>query len=159
MSYYFPFGGSSTTSIQTVSHSILATTASVPLSSTITALTASFASTVQITPSAGTNGTSKTLADCGTSTIEGPKGVKGPTGSKGTDNTTCPQGTIECPLLFTSLSMVLPGFPNGINAARPSGSQFSKVCMEIPIGCTSANAECPPFLPTASISSTYPSIP
>jgi len=150
MSYYFPFGGSQAISTQNINYSILATTASVPFSNTTNALTASFASSVINTPEAGSNGTSKTVADCGNSTIPGVKGVQGPTGSKGTDNTSCPTGTIEC----VNLNQFLPN----MNSLRPSGSQFSKVCMEIPPGCTSATAVCPPYLPSASVNSTYPSI-
>lgn len=151
MSYYFPFGGSQAISTQNINYSILATTASVPFNNTTNALTASFASSVINTPEAGSNGVNKTLADCGTSTTSGSNGVQGPTGSKGTDNTSCPTGTIEC----VNLNQFLPN----LNSLRPSGSQFSKVCMEIPPGCTSATATCPPYLPSASVNATYPSIP
>jgi len=88
---------------------------------------------------------------CGPSTVSGSASVQGPTGSKGTDNVTCPAGTIEC----TSLNQYLPQ----LNLLRPSGSQFIKVCMQIPPGCTSENAVCPDYLPSGSVSSTYPSIP
>ncbi len=159
MTYYFPFRGSDAASLNTLSYSLRATTASVPRSSTVTALTASFAISSGSTPSAGTNGINQTAELCGPSTISGSKGAKGDSGSLGADNAICPKGTVECTGLLTSLSMVLPGFPNGINGVRPSGSQFSIVCMEIPPGCTSATATCPPFLPTASITATFPSIP
>jgi hypothetical protein len=159
MTYYFPFRGTEATSTQNITFAQRATTASVPLSSTITALTASFATFSGSIPPAGTSGTNQTVQSCGPSTVSGSTGVQGPTGSVGADNLTCPTGTIECGGLFDSLSMALPGFPNGINFLRPSGSKFSKVCMEIPSGCTSATAECPPYLPTASITATYPSIP
>lgn len=158
MSYYFPFGASTAISTQNINYGLLAITASVPSSSTTNALTASFASSVINSPTAGSNGINKTIADCGTSTTSGSKGVQGPTGSKGTDNNSCPSGTIECTGLNVSLSMALPGFSNGINYIRPSGSQFSKVCMEIPVGCTAITAVCPSFLPTASITVTFPAI-
>lgn len=158
MSYYFPINATAAASIQNISHSILATTAETPFSVDITAVTASYATSVQNAPPSGNPGTNKTVELCGSSTIKGDKGLQGDTGSKGADNTSCPPGTIECAGLFTSLSMALPGFPNGINFIRPSGSKFSKVCMEIPAGCTSVTAVCPPFLPTASITTTYPNI-
>jgi hypothetical protein len=151
MSYYFPFGGSAAASVQSIPYALSAITASVPENSTTITLTASFASTVQITPLAGTNGANKTLEDCGTSDRVGPQGVQGPTGSKGPDNTTCPPGTVEC----VSLNQYLPN----LNSLRPSGSQFSKVCMQIPIGCNSGNAVCPPYLPSASVNASYPNIP
>lgn len=158
-SYYFPQGGGATLSITNISHSILATTASVPIDSSLSVLTASYAPTALNTPASGPNGTNQTAEACGLSTISGSTGVQGPTGSKGTDNVTCPAGTIECTALNVSLSMALPGFPNGINFARPSGSKFSKVCMQIPPGCTSETAVCPDYLPTSSITTSYPSIP
>ena len=151
MSYYFPIGGGSSISLLNISHSILATTASVPSSANLSVLTASYASTVLNTPPAGTNGANQSPELCGPSTISGSRGVAGPTGSRGADNTTCPPGTIEC----TSLNASLPQ----LNLLRPSGSQFSKVCMEIPPGCTALTAVCPDLLPSASVTSTYPSIP
>lgn len=150
-SYYFPFGGGATVSITNISHSILATTASVPIDSTLSVLTASYAPTVLNSPASGPAGTNQTAELCGPSTVSGSTGVQGPTGSKGTDNVTCPAGTIEC----TSLNQYLPQ----LNLLRPSGSQFIKVCMQIPPGCTSENAVCPDYLPSGSVSSTYPSIP
>lgn len=158
MSYYFPLGGAEAITITNVSTSFTAITASVPYPATITALTASYATAVKTAPANGTAGANQDPNLCGTSTTKGANGVQGPTGSVGTDNVTCPNGTVECPGLVTSLSMALPGFPNGINFVRPSGSKFSKVCMEIPVGCTSATATCPPYLPTASITSTFPAI-
>lgn len=158
MSYYFPLGAAEAATVQNISHSLVTTTASVPLAITISALSASFVTTTGSIPLAGTNGENKTSEICGSSTISGSTGPQGPTGSNGTNNITCPNGTIECTALNVSLSMALPGFPNGINFIRPSGSKFSKVCMEIPPGCTIATAVCPSFLPTASITATYPSI-
>lgn len=166
MSYYFPFRGTEAVETQNIGYALSAVTASVPSSTTVTAVTASFAASSGSNPPAGTAGISVTQFACEQAAITNPKllvsgstGPQGPTGSKGADNVTCPDGTVECTLLFTSLSMSLPGFPNGINFARPSGSKFSKVCMEIPTGCTIATAVCPPFLPTASITANYPSIP
>lgn len=160
MSYYFPLGESSATAIQSISHSLLATTASVPHAPTITALTALYAVKSGSIPPAGAAGTSITIDNCVISQyISGSQGNQGERGAKGTDNNTCPAGTVECTALNVSLSMALPGFSNGINFVRPSGSKFTKVCMEIPTGCTSGNTVCPPFLPTASITSTFPNIP
>lgn len=151
MTYYFPFRGSDAASKQNINLSLRATTASVPLSSNITALTASFATISEILPLAGTNGTNQTAESCGPSTIRGSDGLQGNTGSLGANNLSCPEGTIECGELSVSLYE--------INGLRPSGSQFSKVCMQIPPGCSSGSAVCPPFLPTASITATFPSIP
>lgn len=151
MTYYFPFRGSDAASKQNINLSLRATTASVPLSSNITALTASFATISEILPLAGTNGTNQTAESCGPSTIRGSDGLQGNTGSLGANNLSCPEGTIECGELSVFLSE--------INGLRPSGSQFSKVCMQIPPGCSSGSALCPPFLPTASITATFPSIP
>jgi hypothetical protein len=166
MSYYFPFRGSEATEIQSIGYALSAVTASIPLSTAVTAITASYAVSSGSNPPAGASGVSVTQFACEQAAIINPKllvsgstGLQGPTGSKGADNVTCPGGTIECTALNVSLSMALPGFPSGINFIRPSGSQFSKVCMEIPPGCTSANAVCPPYLPTASITANYPSIP
>lgn len=156
-SYYFPFGATSAATIQNISHSLRATTASVPYSVTTAVLTASYAIDSGSTPPIGANGVNITIDNCVLSLyISGSQGNKGNRGPKGTDNNTCPTGTIECPDLLPSLSMALPGFPNGINFVRPSGSKFSKVCMEIPVGCTSVTATCPSYLPTASITSTFP---
>lgn len=150
MSYYFPFGAAESISTQNINYSLLATTASAPLSNATNALTASFASSVINTPTAGSAGANKTIADCGTSTISGSKGVQGETGSKGTDNNSCPTGTVEC----VDLNQYLPQ----LNALRPSGSQFSKVCMEIPPGCDNT-VLCPPYLPSASVTAIFPAIP
>lgn len=166
MSYYFPFRATDAVQTQNIEYAFSAITASVPSSTAVTAVTASFAISSGSNPPAGASGTSITQLACEqaaiinpTLLISGSTGLQGPTGSKGIDNVICPDGTVECTLLFTSLSMALPGFPNGINFARPSGSKFSKVCMEIPPGCTSETAVCPPFLPTGAITATYPSIP
>ena len=165
MSYYFPFRGTDAIQIQSIGHALSAVTASVPSSTSVTAITASFASSVGTTPPAGTAGLSITQFACEEAATINPKllvsgstGPQGPTGSLGANNVTCPDGTVECTALNVSLSMALPGFSNGINFVRPTGSKFSKVCMEIPVGCTSATAVCPPFLPTASITANYPSI-
>lgn len=158
-SYYFPFGGAEASTVQNVSHSLFAVTASVPVSTTVLAITASFALASGSTPPNGANGTNQTAELCGPSTIPGPTGATGPRGATGADLITCPPGTIECPALNVSLSLALPpAFPNGINALRPSGSQFSKVCMQIPVGCTSENVFCPEYLPSASVTSVFPSI-
>ena len=152
-SYYFPFGGAQASTPQFISHSLSAVTASVPVSSTVRAVSALFAINSGSTPSNGANGTNQDPALCPPSTISGSAGAAGSQGPAGADLTICPPGTIEC----TDLNQYLPAL--NINANRPSGSQFVKVCMEIPVGCTSANATCPPYLPSASVNSTYPSIP
>ncbi len=152
-SYYFPFGGTSAATLQNISHSLLATTASVPAFQTITTLTASFATTSGSTPPAGQAGINQTAELCGPSTIVGPIGAQGIRGVNGTDNVSCPPGTIAC----TDLDQYL----NNLNIVgnRASGSQFSKVCMEIPLGCTSLTAVCPPYLPSASVTQRFPNIP
>jgi hypothetical protein len=157
-SYYFPFGGAGATTVQNISHSLLAVTASVPVSSTVLALTALFAIDSGSTPPNGANGINQTPELCGPSTVVGPTGPTGERGPVGSDLTTCPPGTIECTQLNVSLSMALPGFPNGINTLRPSGSKFSRVCMQIPVGCTALDAVCPSFLPTASITAIFPAV-
>lgn len=156
MSYYFPLGGTSALSIQNISHSLSAATASVPVATTITAVTALFATTSGSNPPAGANGANATLNDCNPALyISGATGPQGPTGSSGADNVTCPPGTIQCTSLNVSLSGAFPDYPSGLNGGfggsspLPSGSQYSIVCMEIPPGCTSANAICPPYLPIA----------
>jgi hypothetical protein len=161
MSYYFPFGGASSISIQNISYSFSATTASVPLSTSTYAITASYATTSGSVPPSGQNGTSKTLSECqalGTANptllVSGSTGLQGPTGSKGADNLTCPGGTIECPALHISLSANWNNGAgqNGVNYYVPSGSQYSIVCMEIPVGCSATSAPlavCPPYLPIA----------
>jgi hypothetical protein len=167
MSYYFPFGGSEATTTQNISHSLLATTASAPVVNTITALTASFASSVVNSPAAGTNGISVTLSDCQTSAslnpsllVSGAVGNQGLTGSKGTDVLICPAETVRCTDLEVSLSAAFTynavSYPNGLNGIRPSGSQFSIICMQVPTTCSStqALAGCPEYLHIAN-----PSIP
>lgn len=164
-SYYFPFGANDRAQTQSISYALSAITASLPISTTVLAITASYAITSASRPAAGTNGANQSEASCGTSTIVGPKGLPGATGSKGID-ATCPPGTTECTNLHISLSAnwinPINGRP-GINYFRPSGSQFSKVCIEIPPGCSVA--VCPPQLPTSSVtglfqgSATFPFIP
>lgn len=163
--YYFPFGATGVSQTQSISYALSATTASLPVSSTVLAITASYAITSASNPTAGTNGVNQNPALCGTSTIVGDKGLQGPTGSVGSD-ADCPTGTIRCMALEISLSANWIHRPNiggggnrGVNYFRDSGSQFSKVCMEIPPGCTGAQAICPPALPTSSVTSTYPVIP
>lgn len=168
MSYYFPFGGADSISIQNISYSLAATTASVPYNSITQVLTASFAVKSGSVPPAGVAGLSITQFACEQAAISNPKllvsgatGTAGATGSKGSDNTTCPDGTIQCIDLTVSLSANWTNPINGgrgVNYYRSSGSQFSIVCMQIPPGCTSGNTVCPPYLPTHSITSTYPSI-
>lgn len=152
-SYYFPFGGGTASTIQNINHSLLAVTASAPFSQTITTLTASFATTSGSVPSAGPNGTNQTAQSCGPSTILGPIGVSGSRGPTGPNNVSCPPGTIACP----DLDQFLPAL--NTSASRASGSQFVKVCMEIPPGCTSVTATCPPYLPSASVVPKFPNIP
>lgn len=159
MSYYFPLGGTEAVTIENINYAITATTAGVPYAGTITAITASYAASSGSTPTAGINGSNQDPNLCSTSNKKGNPGTKGDIGPKGADKTTCPPGTVECTQLHVSLSMVLPGFPSGINGLRPEGSRFSKVCMQIPPGCTAVTATCPSYLPTASITTTYPSIP
>jgi hypothetical protein len=155
MSYYFPFGAFSAVSVQNISYSFAAITASRPQTTNILVPTASLAISVQNTPPAGTSGTNVNIDSCTGTAPNGPDGVQGPTGSKGTDVTTCPPGTIECTGLNISLSAVYGAGLNGINYYVPSGSQYSIVCLQIPPGCTAAQVGCPSSLPTG----TYPSIP
>ena len=157
MAYYFPFGAAQSVEKESVSYAFSAITASSPAASFQKVPTASFATSVVTTPPAGTAGTSITYAECQTletasgfvNLIPGSAGTTGGTGAQGIPYGDCPPGTIECPLLFESLSMALPGFPNGINASRPSGSRFSKICMQVPSQCTTP--VCPSYLYTASI--------
>lgn len=155
MSYYFPLGGGALSSVQNISHSLLASTASIAYDPTtvtkVYVLTASYAASSGSTPAAGANGTSITINDCNPALyVQGPTGAQGPTGSKGADITTCPVGTIACTGLNVSLSAAYDdGITRGINYYVPSGSQYSIVCMEIPAGCTSATAVCPSYLPVA----------
>lgn len=162
MSYYFPYGAAAGTSIQNISYSLFATTASVPFSTTTIALSASYSPVVKFAPSNGQNGTNATTEFCETYFAENPyepipgqTGDQGDTGSKGENNVTCPGNSIRCNTLEVSLSGAFPGYPNGINFTRPSGSQYSIVCMQIPPGCTSVTATCPGSLPVG----TWPSIP
>lgn len=163
-SYYFPFGAGESVSKNSVDLALTAITSSMPRTPfTAKAFTASFASSVVTTPPAGTDGVSITLAQCqaletASGFINLIKGEKGDTGDEGgsgapyvnsADNTPCPTGTIECPLLFESLSMALPGYPSGINASLPSGSRYVRVCMQVPPQCTTP--VCPPYLYTASL--------
>lgn len=158
MSYYFPLGGSQAVSIQNISYSLAATTASVPTSTTVVAITASFATTSGSTPPAGIDGVSITQFACEEAAQINPKllksgsqGVQGPTGSQGSANTTCPPNTVECTALNVSLSGAFPGYPSGLNATLPSSSRYSIVCIEIPPGCNSSNTVCPPYLPISSL--------
>lgn len=152
MSYYFPFGATDALSTNNINASLLATTASVPLNSNVSAITASYAITTLDTPTAGTPGTSVTQAECEANTsayISGSQGQQGPTGSKGPDNTVCPPGTVRCMALEVSLSaQYIDAFTSGANAYVPSGSQYSIVCMQIPTTCSSAQAQagCPDYL-------------
>ena len=159
MSNYFPFGVLDELTKSSVSYAFLAVTASNPQANTITVPRASYAAKSGSTPAAGSNGTSITFAQCQSLLTSsnfvqlipyiGTTGGPGPTGSRGTDLDTCPAGTIECTDLHQSLSLALPGYPNGINNSLPSGSRFSKVCMQVPAGCT--GPQCPPYLYTASL--------
>lgn len=156
MSYYFPFGATDALSTTNIDNAILSTTASVPINSSVSALTASYAITTLDPPTAGTAGTSVTQAECEANTsayISGPQGQQGPTGSKGTDVTVCPPGTVRCMDLEPSLSaQFFVGGIRGANYNVPSGSQYSIVCMEIPTTCSNAQAQagCPDslYIPT-----------
>lgn len=154
MSYYFPVGGTEAITTQSITFALAATSASAAQFASISVLTASYALSVISAPANGTNGVNKTAGDCTGTAPVGPKGVQGPTGSNGLDNNTCPNGTIECTGLNVSLSGAFPGYPLGINHTLPSGSRYSKVCMEIPPGCDLANVGCPAALPIA-----FPAIP
>lgn len=163
MSYYFPFGGVSSTSIQNISYSLFATTASVPFSTTVIAISASHSPIVKFAPPVGQNGTNATTEFCEANPptlISGSTGDQGPTGSKGANNVTCPENSIRCTALEVSLSAGYsdPGKPYGANYYVPSGSQYSIVCMEIPPGCSAGSsplATCPDYLPFG----TWPTIP
>jgi hypothetical protein len=157
-SYYFPFGANERAQTQSISYALSAITASLPITSTVLAITASYAINSGSRPSAGENGVNQSFATCGVSTISGSKGLQGPTGSKGPDSV-CPPGTTECVNLHISLSANWTNPINGgrgVNYYRASGSQFSKVCIQVPPGCTVG--VCPPALPTSSVTLTYPSI-
>lgn len=152
MSYYFPFG--SITIPTLVSQSNTATNVSLPISSTVLARSASYAVTVQVSPEAGTSGSSKSIESCSIPSlyISGSPGVTGPIGLDGSSwKAPCPEGTIECTDLNVSLSGAFPGYPNGINATLPTGSRYNKVCMEIAPGCNPGTSQCPDSLPTSSV--------
>jgi hypothetical protein len=160
-SYYFPFGANNIAQTQSISYTLTATTASLPAISTARVLTSSYTFTSQSNPTAGSNGTNKTAGECGTSNVVGPTGLQGQTGSKGVDYIGCPPDTIECTALNVSLSANWTNPINGgrgVNYYRVSGSQFHRVCIQIPPGCTSGNTVCPPMLPTSSVTSTFPGI-
>jgi len=148
MSYYFPFGGGQAITVQNISHSLLAVTASAPTSNIITVITASYAAASGSTPSAGFAGLSVTLEICQTSAsvnpsllVSGSSGSQGPTGSNGTDVLTCPDGTVRCTSLEPSLSaQFFIGGVHGANYNVFSGSQYSIVCMQIPTTCSAAQA-------------------
>lgn len=156
MSYYFPFGASTALSTTNIDAALFATTASVPINSSVSAITASYAITTLDPPAAGTPGTSVTQAECEANTsayIPGSQGQTGPTGAKGPDNTVCPPGTVRCMDLEPSLSaQFFVGGIRGANYNVPSGSQYSIVCMEVPTTCSSAQAQagCPDslYIPT-----------
>lgn len=160
MSYYFPFGGSQATTVQNISHSLSAVTASLPISDSITAITASWAATTKFAPASGFAGASVTLEGCQTASaanpsllVSGATGNQGPTGSRGTDVLTCPDGTVRCIDLEPSLSaQFFVGGIRGANYNVPSGSQYSIVCMQIPTTCSAAQAlaGCPDslYIPT-----------
>jgi hypothetical protein len=150
MSYYFPFGNASAVSVQNISYSFAATSASAMSSELlISALSASFANSVQNTPPNGTNGTAATSELCTGTAEAGDQGPQGPRGNDGLDYTTCPPGSKECPGLFVSLSAV--------NAARASGSQFSIVCIDV-TGYIASTVGCPDYLPV-NVGYTLPTIP
>lgn len=158
MSYYFPLGGSQATTLQNISHSLYAITSSVPVSSATRVLTSSFASTSGSVPQSGSAGLVITQFACDLQVqanskllVSGSKGLQGPTGSVGTDNNSCPPGTIECVGLNVSLSAAFTGYPYGLNHTLPSGSRYSKVCIEIPSNCTVEQVGCPGYLPIAEI--------
>jgi hypothetical protein len=163
MSYYFPFRGTDAVTKQNIDYSISAVTASVPQSKTITAITASYAVKSEIVPPNGAPGLSITEFACQSAAETNPKllksgstGAQGPTGSRGTDVLVCPDGTIRCTNLEVSLSAAFTynavSYPNGLNGSRPSGSQFSIICMQIPTTCSSAQAQagCPDYLHIAT---------
>lgn len=156
MSYYFPLGANSAIEKQNIDYALTATTASVPLSPTITAITTSYAATSEVVPPNGSPGTSITEAVCQAQVannpgllISGTKGSQGERGSKGEDRLVCPDGTVRCMSLEPSLSaQFFVGGVRGANYEVSSGSQYSIVCMQIPEGCTPTEAEagCPDYL-------------
>ena len=124
MTYYYPIGRPATIPTN-IDYSLTAVTAS---AGTVGARgdTASYAETVQITPTSGGPGVDQNLALC-TAVIPGPTGPQGATGTQGTSLTVCPPGTKHCTLLV-----------------GPAG--YPLVCIEIPAGCTSGGTTCPDTL-------------
>ena len=122
MSYYFPFGASSAVSVQNISYSLQATTASRPDFSNIPVVpSASYAPSVQNSPAAGANGLSKNIDSCSATAPVGLPGLTGLAGAKGMDFGYCPAGTKECPNLHVSLSAVWTNGTNfGVNYYRAS---------------------------------------
>ena len=149
MTYYFPFGNSNLTVKANVSYSISAVTASRPQFASIVSQTASFATSVIIPPTSGTNGIHKSASDCTSAAPVGNQGVTGPVGEMGSSYTLCPPGTKACASLNAELASV--------NANRPSGSHFSIVCIET-AGYVASTVGCPSTLPTSS-NSAIPAIP
>lgn len=149
MPYYYPIGNSAALTVQNIDYAFSAVTASVILSTTVVP-TASFATSVTNSPPAGNNGTNVDPATCTATAPTGDPGAQGPRGSDGPDATTCPPNTKECPGLFVSLSMV--------NANRPSGSQFSIVCLDV-TGYIESTIGCPDYLPVDAPTYTLPTIP
>ncbi len=148
MSYYYPFGASSGGGIvANISYSLAATTGSRAQFASIAVNTASYAISVQNTPSNGTAGQNNDGTTCTGTAEQGDRGVTGPSGSKGLNFDYCPAGTKWCNLLDASLPAV--------NATRPSGSQFSIVCIETS-GYLESSVTCPATLPTSDI---YPILP
>jgi hypothetical protein len=121
-SYYFPLGRPATIPTN-IDYSIHATTASSAVNASITALTASFASSVLVAPAAGPAGINQNPTLCPTGPA-GPRGVQGPTGDAGVSLVGCPPNTKQC----TALTGPAP---------------FTLVCIEIPEGCTAGGTQCP----------------
>lgn len=149
MSYFFPFGNAEAISVFSISQSFSATTAGFILNSVFVP-TASFATSTTNTPPAGIAGANALEAACTETAAPGNTGPTGPRGPLGTDVTSCPPGTKECPGLFTSLSLF-------VNPNRASGSQFNIVCIET-AGYVQSTIICPDYLPTSS-GYTLPTIP
>lgn len=148
MSYYFPFGTSAVGTVENIPYALTAVSASAILH-TILVPTASRATSVQNTPSAGPSGISQTEFTCTDSGQSGLPGADGLQGGAGVNAVTCPQGTKECPGLFVSLSAV--------NSNRDPSSQFSIVCIDL-AGNAESSITCPDYLPTSS-GWTLPTIP
>jgi hypothetical protein len=147
MSYYYPFGTATSATIANISYSLSAPTGSRPQFVAIPVNTASYAVTVQNSPPNGTTGQNNDGTNCTATAPQGDRGVTGPSGSKGSNYDYCPAGTKWCPSLDASLVAV--------NAIRPSGSQFSIVCIET-VGYIASTVTCPATLPT---SPSYPVLP